>query len=83
MANNIEIRFVDELPERRARSYQPFIQAARANPMRWIELPWENSRGKSDVSTAADIYKGIEVRSIDRKVFIRSTVQTEGLIHTR
>ena len=62
----------DVFPGPERRNYSTYAEAARANPGKWIELPWKDD-AKSNLVTHYRKHYGIEGRRFAGVTYIRAS----------
>lgn len=68
-----EIEMVTELPAdgRNSRSFKAFVEAAKANPGKWIKIPYEDP--KSSIASNMRNFYGLEAHTRCGFTYIRAT----------
>jgi hypothetical protein len=70
------IVMLDEFPGPERRNHSLYVEAARANPGKWIELPWKDDSKSNLVSHYHRRYPDLDARKHQGVTYIRSPKKT-------
>jgi hypothetical protein len=68
----MDITMLDELPGPERRNHSLYVEAARANPGKWIALPWKEDHKGNLVGHYHKFYPDLDAASRQGITYIRS-----------
>jgi hypothetical protein len=65
------ITMLDQLPGRERRNHSTYIEAARANPGKWVALPWRDDKSGNIVGHYRKFYPDLDAATRAGITYIR------------